>query len=283
MNTTPDSWRTRLLSPSLLVGSGVSMYLGAALAVGLFDVLSPTIVAWLRISAGALVLLAIFRPRPRDFFGVAGRNAAIYGVATMAMNMTFYEAIARIPLGTAVAIEFLGPILIAAVGSRSGRDWLALFFAAAGVVVISGASWADSASGVLFALLAGAMWAAYIVTGSRIAGSGGSSGKSMAVGFTWAAVAAIPLVVLLWPEDVAMAGTTLLLLALGLGFFSSVIPYSLDQVVMRMAGPAYFAVLQAILPVVAAVVGALALGQWLSLAEVAGIVLVVVAVVVKRP
>lgn len=283
MKTTPDSWRTRLSSPALLIASGVSMYVGAALAVGLFDVLPPTVVAWLRISAGALVLLAVFRPRPRDFVGVPGRNAAVYGVATMAMNMTFYEAIARIPLGTAVAVEFLGPVLVAAVGSRSGRDWLALVFAAAGVVVISGASWADSAAGVLFALLAGAMWAAYIVTGSRIAGSGGSSGKSMAVGFTWASVAAIPLAVVLWPEEVAMAGTTILLLALGLGFFSSVIPYSLDQVVMRMAGPAYFAVLQAILPVVAAVVGAVALGQWLSLAEAAGVALVVVAVVVKRP
>ena len=106
---------------------------------------------------------------------------------------------------------------------------------------------------------------------------------AMTTGFTMAAVIALPFMVWWWPAGVDKPATTLLGLALGLGVLSAVIPYTLDQVVMRMAGSAYFALLQALLPVVAAVLGAVALGQWLSVAEVVGIVLVVAAVALRRP
>ena len=281
-----ENKRTRLGAPSLAVLAGVSMYAGAALAVGLFEIYPPAVVAWVRISAGALILLVLHRPKLRDFFGVSGRQAAIYGLFTMAMNMTFYVAIDHLPMGTAVAIEFLGPIAVAAWGSRSVRDWSALALAGIGVVVISGASWSSSAIGIIFALLAGVMWAGYILTGSKIAGDAGGSWKSMAVGFTWAGLIASPVMIWQGAPHYAAADPNLLImvaLALGLGFFSSVVPYSLDQIVLRWAGPGYFAVLQAILPVVAAVVGAIALGQWLSVPEVLGIVLVVAAVAIKRP
>ncbi|MDO5511232.1 DMT family transporter [Corynebacterium sp.] len=267
-----------LRAPAVMIASGVSLYAGAAVAVGLFDVLPPAIVAWFRISAAAVILLALVRPRLADFRSVP---ALIYGLATMGMNMAFYESIARLPLGTAVAVEFLGPVLVAAVGSRSIRDWLALALATSGVVVISGAVWSTAAVGLGFALLAGGLWAVYILVGSRIAVS--SPRKSMTTGFTMAAVLALPLVVWGWPEHVETPATMLLGLALGLGVLSAVIPYSLDQVVMRMAGSSYFALLQALLPVVAAVLGAVALGQWLSLPEVVGIVLVVAAVALRRP
>ncbi len=201
----------------------------------------------------------------------------------MGMNMSFYEAIARLPLGTAVAVEFLGPVLVAALGSRSLRDWLALGLATSGVVVISGAVWSTAAVGIAFALLAGGLWAVYIVVGSRIVGESATPRTSMTVGFSMAAVLALPFMIWLWPMDVAMSGTTLLGLSLGLGVLSAVIPYTLDQVVMRMAGASYFAVLQALLPVVAALLGAVALGQWLSPAEIIGIILVVAAVALRRP
>ncbi|NLF91809.1 MAG: EamA family transporter, partial [Corynebacterium marinum] len=149
-----------------MIASSLSLYAGAAVAVGLFDQFPPVVVAWLRIAAAALILLVLHRPGPRSFT----RQAVGYGVATLGMNMTFYEAIARLPLGTAVAVEFLGPVLVAAVGSRSVRDWLALALAAVGVVTISGAVWSTAATGLLFALAAGAMWAIYIVVGSRIVG-----------------------------------------------------------------------------------------------------------------
>ena len=265
-------------APAVMIASGVSLYAGAAVAVGLFDVLPPLIVAWFRISAAALILLVLVRPRLRDF---RSAPALVYGVATMGMNMSFYEAIARLPLGTAVAVEFLGPVLVAALGSRSLRDWGALVMATLGVLVISGAVWSSAAVGLGFALLAGGLWAVYIVVGSRIAVT--TPRTSMTAGFTMAAVLALPFMMWLWPADVPTPATTLFGLALGLGVLSAVIPYTLDQVVMRMAGPASFALLQALLPVVAAILGALALGQWLSVAEAVGIALVVAAVAVRRP
>lgn len=269
-----------LRAPAVMIASGVSLYAGAAVAVGLFDVLPPVIVAWFRISAAALILLVLVRPRLPDFRSPA---ALVYGLATMGMNMSFYEAIARLPLGTAVAVEFLGPVLVAALGSRSFRDWLALGLATSGVVVISGAVWSTAAAGIAFALLAGGLWAVYIVVGSRIVGESDTPRTSMTVGFSLAAVLALPFMVWLWPAGVETPGTTLLGLALGLGVLSAVIPYTLDQVVMRMAGASYFALLQALLPVVAAVLGVVALGQWLSGPEILGIVLVVAAVALRRP
>ncbi|QGU07796.1 Threonine/homoserine exporter RhtA [Corynebacterium occultum] len=273
----------RLLAPAVMVVSGLSLYAGAAIAVGLFEIFPPVLVAWFRIAAAAVILLLFNRPRPRAFIGEVGFRAAVYGVLTLGMNMTFYEAIARLPMGTAVAIEFLGPILVAAWGSRSVRDWVALALGGVGVLVISGASWSASATGILFALAAGLFWAGYIVAGSRIAGDAGSSRSSIAVGFTWAAVLTLPLMFWLWPNQVELPLIQMIGLAAGLGLLSAAIPYSLDQVVLRLAGPAYFALLQAILPLVAALVGAFALGQWLSGVEIIGIVLVVAAVALRRP
>ncbi|RNE49767.1 EamA family transporter [Corynebacterium alimapuense] len=266
-----------------MIISGLSLYAGAAVAVGLFDVLPPLIVAWFRISAAALILLAVLRPSPRSFIGRSGAQAAVYGIATMGMNMSFYEAIARLPLGTVVALEFLGPVVVAALGSRSIRDWVALGLAAAGVLVISGAVWSTSASGLFFALLAGGLWAVYILIGTRIVGGVGKPMESMTVGFSIAAVVALPAIWLLWPTSVDLPAPQLFGLAMGLGVLSALIPYSLDQVVMRMAGSSYFALLQALLPVTAALLGAVVLGQWLTGPELLGIVLVVAAVGLRRP
>lgn len=273
----------RVLSPAVMVISGVSLYAGAAIAVGLFEIFPPVLVAWFRIAAAAVILIVLNRPRLRDFIGQAGFRAAVYGIVTLGMNMTFYEAIARLPMGTAVAIEFLGPILVAAWGSRSVRDWVALALAGIGVLVISGAKWSSSADGILFALLAGGLWAAYILAGSRISGDAATSRSSMATGFFWASVVMLPLMLWLWPTTISMPTMQVVGLAAGLGLLSAAIPYSLDQVVLRMAGSTYFALLQAILPLVAAVIGALALRQLLSPAELAGIGLVVAAVALRRP
>lgn len=300
--------RARLGGPAIAVGSGISNYLGAALAVMLFETYPPVSVAWMRMVGAAIILGVVFRPHPRDFFGQVGRAAAIYGVVTVAMNMFFYEAISALPMGTAVAIEFAGPIAVAAWGSRSVRDAVAVVFAAAGVIVISGYSWSTSMLGIAFALLAGIMWGSYIVyivvgarisrgqarraeVGDAVGGEAASKdsqpsiGAVMAIGFAWASVVGFPIAA--WQWGTAPDSDTNLLvtavLTLGLGLLSSVIPYSLDQVVLRMSGPGYFALLQAILPVVAALIGAFALSQWLSVWEIVGIALVVLAVVLRRP
>ncbi|WP_225213387.1 EamA family transporter [Corynebacterium gallinarum] len=268
-----------------MIINGLSLYAGAAIAVGLFETLPPVLVAWFRISTAAVMLVVLFRPRVRDFLGRTGFNAAVYGISTLAMNMTFYEAIARLPMGTAVAIEFLGPITVAALGSRTLRDWAALVLAGIGVVVISGAQWSTNSTGVLFALGAAALWALYIVAGNRIAGSASDSRTGMTVGFVWAALLAAPVAWWLWPgmASIALEPVQLLGLAFGLGVLSAVIPYGLDLIVLRMAGRAYFALLLALLPLTAAVMGAVALGQMLTPAEIAGIALVIAAVALRRP
>ena len=274
---------SRVLPPAIMAVSGISLYIGAALAVGLFDQFPPVVVAWFRVAAAGLILWAFFRPSLRSFTGRPAVVATIFGVATMAMNMTFYLAIQSIPLGTAVAIEFIGPVIVAAWGSRLVRDWVALGLAIAGVLVISGATWSTNATGILWALAAGVFWAGYIIVGSKISISSATSRASLPVGFTYAGLIGLPLAIWLWPSSLDLAAPTVVGLAAGLGLLSAAIPYSLDQVVLRLAGSSYFALLQAVLPLVAALVGAIALQQWLSLSELLGIVLVMCAIVLRKP
>lgn len=270
----PSSAWNGVPAPVLFVVGGVSMYVGAALAVGLFDQSSPSAVAVLRLLGAAVVLLAWRRPGRLSWSGRRLLLAAAFGLSTGLMNVAFYEAVARLPLGTAVALEFCGPVAVAALGSRRTRDWLALALAALGVLLIADVRWADSPAGVLFALAAAALWAGYIVLGKRVAGAGGGL-DSMAVGFTVAAVVLSPL---LLTAGWTAAGPRVLLLGLVVGLLSSVVPYVLDQIVLRRVGRARFAVLLALLPVTATVVGLVLLGQVPTPAEAAGIVAVIAGV-----
>ncbi|HEY0638735.1 MAG TPA: EamA family transporter [Pseudonocardiaceae bacterium] len=253
------------------------MYLGAAVAVVLFDQLSPSVVAWLRLLGAAAVLLAWRRPSREAWRGRRLALAAAFGLATALMNLAFYEAIARLPLGTAVAIEFCGPVAVAAIGSRTRRDVLALLLAALGVVLIADVQWSGSPTGVLLALAAAAMWAGYIVLGKRVAGEGAGL-DGLAVGMTVAVVLLCPLGAGAGP---VLGSPTLLLLAVGVGVLSSAIPYALDQVVLRRIGQARFALLLALLPATAAVVGLVFLGQVPRPVEALGIVAVVLAVLLR--
>ncbi|MGH4025373.1 MAG: EamA family transporter [Pseudonocardiaceae bacterium] len=268
-------------APLLFVLGGASLYGGAALAVLLFDRLSPAAVAWLRMLVAALVLVAWRRPTRSAWRGKRLVLAGCFGLATGLMNVAFYEAIARLPLGTAVAVEFCGPVAVAALGSRTRRDIGALLLAVIGVVLIADVQLASSPAGFGLALLAAALWAAYIVLGRRVA-LGGSGLDDMAVGFTMAAVLLCPLA---WGTGPAWNSPALLALAVGVGVLSTVLPYSLDQVVLRRIGPARFALLLALLPATAAVIGLVVLGQLPSLPETAGIgaTVAAVAAVARRP
>jgi len=274
--------RYRAPAPMLFVIGAVSMYAGAALAVGLFSLLAPAAVAVLRMLGAAAVLLAWRRPPAAAWRGARLLRAAAFGLATAGMNIAFYEAIARLPLGTAVAVEFCGPVAVAAVASRRPRDVAAVVLAAVGVALIADVRWSGSPSGVLWALAAAALWAAYIVLGKRVAGAGNGL-DDMAVGFAVAAVALSPL--LLLPGGgtglAALADPVVLVLAVGVGVLSSVVPYVLDQVVLRRVGQARFAVLLALLPATATVVGLIALRQVPSPLEGVGIAAVVVAVALR--
>ena len=276
--------RYRAPAPMLFVIGAVSMYAGAALAVGLFSLLAPAAVAVLRMLGAAAVLLAWRRPAAVAWRGPRLVRAAAFGLATAGMNIAFYEAIARLPLGTAVAVEFCGPVAVAAVASRRPRDVAAVVLAALGVALIADVRWSGSPSGVLWALAAAALWAAYIVLGKRVAGSGNGL-DDMAVGFAVAAVVLSPLLLLGGSSGrvglAALADPLVLLLAVGVGVLSSVVPYVLDQIVLRRVGQARFAVLLALLPATATIVGLIALGQVPSPLEAVGIAAVVVAVSVR--
>ncbi|OZM74667.1 EamA family transporter [Amycolatopsis antarctica] len=253
------------------------MYVGAAIAVGLFDVLAPASVAWLRCLGAALVLLAWRRPGRAAWRGRPLLLAAAFGLVTAGMNILFYEAIARLPLGTTVALEFVGPVVVAAFGSRGLRDIAALVLVAAGVVSIADVRLAGSPAGVAFALGAAAAWAAYIVLGKRVA-IGGDGIDSLAVGFTVATVLLSPLAL---GTGEVWGSPRLLLLGVGVGVLATVVPYGLDQVVLRRVGQARFAVLLALLPVTAALIGLALLAQVPTVPEALGILAVVGGVALR--
>ena len=268
-------------APILFVVGALSMYVGAALAVGLFDRLAPSAVAVLRLIGAAAVLLAWRRPPAAAWRGRRLVRATAFGLATGLMNLAFYEAIARLPLGTAVAIEFCGPVAVAAVASRRPRDVGAVLLAAVGVLLIADVRWSGAPWGVVWALAAASMWAAYILLGARVA-TVGNGIDDMAVGFGAAAVLLSPALLIGNPGGVAtLVDPVVLGLGVGLGVLSSVVPYVLDQVVLQRVGTARFAVLLALLPATATIVGLVLLAQLPGPAEAVGIAAVVAAVALR--
>lgn len=258
-------------APLLFVCGAVSMYLGASAAVWLFDELDPAAVAWLRQLGAAVVLLVWRRPKKAAWHGRTFWLAVVFGLVTAGMNIAFYEAIHRLPLGTSVALEFVGPVLVAAFGSRTLRDIGALLLVIAGVVLIADVQWSGSTLGVLFALSAAVLWAGYIVLGKRVA-SEGPGVDGLAVGFAVATAVTSPLALGTGP---VWASPRLLVLGVGVGVLSAVVPYVLDQVVLRRLGQAAFALLLGLLPVTATVIGLVVLRQVPSPPEALGIVAVV--------
>jgi inner membrane transporter RhtA len=264
-------------APLLFLVGGLSMYLGAAVAVWLFAEVNPAAVAWLRQLGAAVVLLAWRRPPRSAWRGRAFWLAATFGLVTAVMNVAFYESLDRLPLGTAVALEFAGPVAVAAIASRTVRDVGALVLVATGVVLIAEVRWAGSPLGVVFALSAAALWAGYILLGQRVAKVGvGVDG--LAVGFAVATVALCPLALGTGP---VWTSPRLLLLGVGVGVLSTVVPYALDQVVLRRLGRATFALLLSLLPVSAALSGLVLLRQVPGPLEALGILAVVVGVAVR--
>lgn len=268
--------------PLFFVVGAVSQYVGAALGVFLFETTDPTAVAWLRCASAAVALVVWRRPWRTRWNRRSIGIAAGFGVVTVAMNVAFFEAIARIPLGTAVAIEFTGPVAVAVLGSRNPRNVAAIVLVTTGVAMVAGVQVGVDPIGVGFALLAAAMWAGYIVLGKRVADAGAGL-DALAVGM--AAAAALLAAPLLAPQILSDAGVfadaRTWLLGIGVGVLSTAVPYALDQVVLTRIGRARFALLLALLPVTAAVVGALLLAQLPTVTEAAGIALVVAALVLS--
>ena len=252
----------------VLVGI-LSVQFGAAVAKDLFDRIDPTAMVFLRLLTSALVLLAIARPARRGRTREDWLVVAAFGATLGLMNWAIYQSFARIPLGIAVTIEFVGPLAIAVVGSRRARDLVWVGLAGVGVALLGFEPEGVTVPGVLFALLAGASWAAYILLSA-------STGRRWP-GLDGLAVASVLATVLLAGPAVATGGSALLepdILALGaaVGLLSSVIPYSFEMAALRTLRPAVFGILMSLEPAVAALAALVVLQemlapvQWLAMA-----------------
>ena len=264
---------------ALFVLSAVAQYVGAVIAVGLFDEVEPQTVAWFRVIGASIALVAVSRAWRQRWTRAELLAAGVFGIATALMNTFFYLAIDRIDLGKAVTIEFIGPIAVAAVATRSARNAVALLFAVAGVVILGGGEIEGNAMGLLFIALASAMWAAYIVIGSRVARLGrGVAG--LGVGLVVGSLAIAPIGAP-WSGPV-WSSPRLLVLCLMVGVFPNAIGYGIDQFTMRRIPIRRFSLLLALLPVTASFIGWLVLDQRPSTIELVGIALVLVGVVVQE-
>lgn len=255
--------------------SAIFHYLGPAFAVLLFSSVSVLGVAWFRI-ASAAVVFAVWR-RPWRFFvkiSWSQRRVVIaLGIVLALMNACFYLAISRIPLGTVGAIEFLGPITLAAFGTRTTRNVCALILAAGGGWLLTDIRLAGNPLGFVFAFANCAFFMLYVILGHRIAQDGGMTGIDR--------LGAAMLIALVTITPIGISGALpvitqpiLLLAGIGVGICSSVIPYVSDQLAMARLPRATFALLLSLLPASAAIIGLLVLHQVPTLVEVAGILLV---------
>jgi inner membrane transporter RhtA len=257
---------------ALVVLAILSVQLGSTVAKQLFDELGPGGATLMRVGFAAVVLLAVSRPR---LSGHPTRHlviAAIFGLVVAAMNLSFYSALDRIPLGVAVTLEFVGPLSVAVLGTRRPLDLLWVLLGGAGIALLT--PWGGIALdplGVGFALLAGAFWAAYILLGARV-GRIFPGGKGLAIAMTVGGLALLPV-------GVAGGGIHLLYPRLILGgiviaLLSAVIPYSLELEALRFIPTRVFGVLMSLEPGVAALIGFVVLGQVLSLRALAALALV---------
>jgi len=268
---------------SFLVVSAIFHYLGPAFAVLLFSRVEPLGVAWLRIASAAAIFVLWRRPW-RSFNGLDGRGKRLlvwWGIVLAVMNSTFYVAIDRLPLGIVAAIEFLPVIALAAAGTRSSRNVVALALAVVGVYFLTDVRFAGEPIGFLFAFANAGLFALYIVLGHRVAARGASAGiDGLAAAMLIAVVVATPIG--LWAAAPALGDPVALLAGVGVGVTSSVIPYVTDQLAMSRVKRSTYALFVSLLPATATVVGIVVLAQIPSAIEVAGVTLVVGAVAVHR-
>jgi inner membrane transporter RhtA len=298
---------SRLPPASFFLTSAVFHYLGPSLAVLLFAHVAVLGVAWLRIAAAALVF-AIWR-RPWRMLGRASRSQRqvflLLGLVLAAMNSLFYLAIDRLPLATVGAIEFLGTIVLAAAGARSGRNLIALGLAITGVFLLTAIQFSSQPVGFIFAFGNCAGFMLYVILGHRIAnnpigsaagpgeGSGGSSTRSntaptspmsgidqLSIAMLIAGMIATPVGIV--PAAAAFTHPAWLAWGIGVGVCSSVIPYVTDQLAMARLSRAGFALMLALLPAAATVIGLVVLRQVPTARDLAGIGLVIVAVALHQ-
>lgn len=259
----------------MVLAAILSIQLGSAVAVGLFDEVGAAGVVFLRSATAAVVLLVLWRPS----FRVNGRSrrlTLLFGLALAGVSLCFYESIDRIPLGTAVTLEFTGPLAVALITSHRRRDWAWAGLAAAGILLLTGGIGGDHLDpvGILLALAAGVFWGAYILLGTRL-GAESTGGGPLALAMLVSAF-------LLAPSGVASGGMDLLdpkvlLIGLAIGVLSATVPFSLELEAMRRLPSSVFGVMMSLEPAVAAAIGFVVLGQRIGATHAVAILLVVSA------
>lgn len=263
--------------------SAIFHYLGPSFAVLLFSSISVLGVAWFRIATAAGFFMIWRRPWHRFFQLTWDQQRIVIGLGIVLglMNASFYIAIARIPLGTVAAIEFLGPIILAALGVRNLRNVVALLFAAIGVWLLTDVRLEGDPLGFIFAFSNCIFFIIYIMLGHRVASDGGSSGIGRL------SIAMVVALFTVTPIGIngalpAITSPILLLAALGVGVCSSVIPYVCDQLAMAKLSRSTFSILLSILPVTATLIGILVLHQFPTILEIIGIFLVASGVLLHQ-
>jgi len=278
-----DAPRNRTFEPEILfLVSAFALNSGNAIAKAQFDTANPATLAWLRMFGAMLVAVAIAGPsklRLRSWSRESLQSAAIFGLSTGLTSTFFYLAIDRLPLGKGVAIEFIGPITVAAMLTRSRRNAAALALAVAGVAVLSGVEIGDEPLGVVFILLAAASWAVHIVSGSRVA-RGHSGIDGLAMSFVFGALFTIPFGL----ADVDAVASHLWLVPLGVlvGTLSSVTSYGIDQRILRKVTVRHYSVLLAMLPIVSSLFGYVVFDQTPTAWDVVGGILIVAGIALQE-
>ena len=262
-------------APVLVILSALSSYVGAGFAVALFTLMPSTTVAWWRITIAAAILVGWRRPWRRRWAGRELAVCAAFGVAIATMNVFFYASIKLLPMGTAVSLEFLGPVVVALTTGRGWRPRVAVVMALAGVAAIGGLgldmSDSQQRAGVLVAMAAAGAWAAYILTGRVVAGAGAGL-DSLAVASVAGSLFYLPLAVT--TAGAALTDLSTVVRVLGVSLMSTVVPYVLDQVNLGRLRSDTFSLLQALFPATSLVVGVVMLAQLPNVWEVLGLVLV---------
>jgi inner membrane transporter RhtA len=234
----------------------------------------------MRVAFAAVILFAVWRPVIRGYSARQYALATVFGLALAAMNLAFYSALARIPLGVAVTLEFSGPLAVAVLGSRRLLDGLWVALAAGGIILLApigafGGLDLDPV-GVGLALLAGLLWATYIIL-SQKTGAEFSGVTGLAIGMAVGAVALVPVGV--FQGGVALLDSKVLVLGAGVALLSSAIPYSLEMEALRRIPAKVFGVLMSLEPAVAALVGLVALGEVLQPRAIVAVFLVTIAAI----
>lgn len=253
----------------------ISVQCGAAIAKTLFPAIGAAGTASLRIGISALILLFAYRPNLRNITPNQWKIVIPYGLSLGAMNLIFYLAIERIPIGLAVTLEFVGPLLVAIVGSKRLVDYCWVLLAAIGISLI--APWKNGhidILGVFFALLAGALWASYIVLGGKISKIM-NDGHAVSVGMLFAALLILPFG--FYENGLANLTPQLFGLGIALALLSSAIPFTLEMKALGQLPPRTFSILMSLEPAAASICGFIFLHENLNFYEIMAVVCVIIA------